>query len=253
MRGEDWQTECDIFLGHPNDFRFNPYISNQPHKHVSLDLKPFSNPLRVFCYTHNIDELSKKLECFQNEFILVSHNSDRCIVPSDTIFRILNHPKLIRWYSQNVCFEHDKLNMIPIGIANRQWPHGNISFQPTGKNKKVYFHFNLNTNHSKRNHCYEALKDKLLWLPVVSPQENINRLQEYEFCICPEGNGVDTHRLWEALYSKTIPIVIDSDFTRILQKNKVPLVVLKQWSDLDISSLVYYEFEIPEFNINPQK
>jgi hypothetical protein len=35
------------------------------------------------------------------------------------------------------------------------------------KNKRGYF-----------NPCYEALKDKVEWLPWVSPQENINRLQE---------------------------------------------------------------------------
>ena len=30
---------------------------------------------------------------------------------------------------------------------------------------------------------------------------------KYKFVICPEGNGIDTHRLWETLYSKGIPIV----------------------------------------------
>jgi len=248
MKGEDYQTECDIYLGHPSDFSFNPYIANQRDKHVQLDsLQSFSNPLKVFCYTHRIHDLSMKLDCFQNDFILVTHNSDECIVPSETVFRILNHPKIIKWYSQNVCFEHDKLQMIPIGIANRQWRHGNITFQPTLKTKKVYFHFSIGTNHSKRRPCYEALKDTVEWLPGFPPQENINRLQEYEFCICQEGNGVDTHRLWEAIYSKTIPIVVDSDFTRILQKNNVPLIVLKQWSDLDVSSLVYHDFEMPVF------
>jgi hypothetical protein len=248
MRGEDYQTKCDIFLGFLDDFNFNPYIASQINKHVDLDmLKPFSNPLKIFCYTHRIHELSMKLDCFQNDFILVTHNSDGTIFPSDEVFKIVNHPKVIKWYSQNVLFEHEKLHMIPIGLANRQWPHGNVSFQPTIKTKKVYFNFNIHTNPSKRQPCYEALKNKLEWLPGLSPQENINRLQEHEFCICPEGNGVDTHRLWEALYSKTIPIVLDSDFTKILQKNNIPLIVLKKWDDLDVSSLVYNTFDIPIF------
>jgi hypothetical protein len=94
------------------------------------------------------------------------------------------------------------------------------------------------------------IKDKVEWLSTLSPQENINRLGEYEFCICPEGNGVDTHRLWEALYSKTIPIVIDSEFTKVLQKNNISLIVLQKWSDLDVSTLVYHDFDIPQFNIS---
>ena len=39
-------------------------------------------------------------------------------------------------------------------------------------------------------------------------------IEEYErdlltsnFVLCPEGNGIDTHRVWEALYSGSIPIV----------------------------------------------
>ena len=69
------------------------------------------------------------------------------------------------------------------------------------------------------------------------------RLKEYEFCICPEGNGVDSHRLWEALYLKTVPIVIDSEFTNILKKQEVPLVVLENWEDFDINKLNYSDFD----------
>ena len=34
-----------------------------------------------------------------------------------------------------------------------------------------------------------------------------NRLDEYNFILCPIGNGIDTHRIWEAIYSGSIPIV----------------------------------------------
>jgi hypothetical protein len=83
------------------------------------------------------------------------------------------------------------------------------------------------------------LKNRLKWLDNVCPQENITRLSTYKFCICPEGNGVDTHRLWEALYLKTIPIVIKSEFTEILEYNKIPLVILNNWNEFDENKLVY--------------
>ena len=38
-----------------------------------------------------------------------------------------------------------------------------------------------------------------------------NEISKYKFVICPEGNGIDTHRLWETLYSKGIPIVEKND------------------------------------------
>jgi hypothetical protein len=74
------------------------------------------------------------------------------------------------------------------------------------------------------------------------------RLSQYKFCICPEGNGVDTHRLWEALYLKTVPIIINSEFTNILQKHNVPLVILNSWDDLDETKLNY-----DNFNFNDAK
>jgi hypothetical protein len=79
-------------------------------------------------------------------------------------------------------------------------------------------------------------------LDSVSPIENLKRLKNYEFCICPEGNGVDTHRLWEAIYLKTVPIVIKSKFTDILIKNNLPLVVIDDWSDLNIEKLNYQDY-----------
>tara|TARA_B100000424_G_scaffold244013_1_gene213989 strand:- start:12249 stop:16142 length:3894 start_codon:yes stop_codon:yes gene_type:complete len=41
----------------------------------------------------------------------------------------------------------------------------------------------------------------------LPPNKYFEEIQKYKFVICPEGNGIDTHRLWEALYSKGIPIV----------------------------------------------
>jgi hypothetical protein len=98
-------------------------------------------------------------------------------------------------------------------------------------------------------YCFNRLKNKLEWLDEVPPRENIQRLSEHEFCICPEGNGVDTHRLWEALYVKTIPIVIKSDFTDILLENSVPIVVLDDWSQLDESNLDYSNYNLDNNSI----
>jgi len=83
---------------------------------------------------------------------------------------------------------------------------------------------------------------KIEWLLNVSPCDNIKRLSEYKFCICPEGNGVDTHRLWEALYLKTVPIVIKSNFTNILKNSNIPLVIVDSWDNLNIEELNYEEF-----------
>lgn len=250
VTGERIQQLCDVYIGYPSDFYANPVIANQPEKHCPLDSigEPFHNPRYVFCYSHRIHDLANKIPFFRNEFILVTHNSDGEVYDCDEVRQILNYSNLIKWYAQNTRMVHAKLAFLPIGIANSQWPHGNLdNFHETNrkpKTKKVYFNFNVYTNLSKRMYCFNKLKNKLEWLETVPPDENVRRLSEYEFCICPEGNGVDTHRLWEALYVKTIPIVLKSEFTDILVHNKIPVVVLNDWGELDEDKLKY------EFNTN---
>jgi hypothetical protein len=70
-------------------------------------------------------------------------------------------------------------------------------------------------------------------LYLIIPYDNLLRLNDYEFCICPEGNGVDTHRLWECLYLKVVPIVVNSQFTKLLIKYNIPMVIIEKWDDFD--------------------
>jgi len=248
VTGERIQQLCNIYFGFQEDFDFNPLIKQQTNKHFNLNSlnTEIENPYYIFCYSHRINDLSGKIHLLKNRFILVTHNSDGEIRECSDVLHILKFSNLDKWYAQNLCFEHPKLNFLPIGIANSQWQHGNLNFFKhqnlyyySNKIKNVYFNFNIDTNKNKRAICFDSLKNKLEWLNNVSPQENIFRLSEYKFCICPEGNGVDTHRLWEAIYLKTIPIVIKSEFTTILEKNGIPIIVINSWDDFDETTLIY--------------
>jgi len=255
VTGEKIQQLFNIYIGRQYDFYTNPVIGNQSNKHCILNSihNPFYNPKHVFCYSHRVRELAHKIQYFMNDFILVTHNSDGEICECIEVLAILNCSKLIKWYAQNIRMSHAKLGFLPIGIANSQWKHGNLdNFKLANmglKTKKVYFNFNVQTNLSKRMCCFKKLKDKFEWLDDVSPNKNIQRLSEYEFCICPEGNGVDTHRLWEALYVKTVPIVMASDFTNVLLSNNVPLVVVNDWSDLNLDELDYSKYNLENDSI----
>jgi len=256
VTGEKIQQLCDIYLGFEEDFQFNPLIKNQPNKQLSFNnlSSAYNNPYYIFCYSHRINELSRRICLFQNNFVLVTHNSDGEIRPVEEVLNILNCEKLLKWYGQNICFEHTKLQFLPIGLANSMWEHGNLSlfnensFINMYKTKKVYFNFSITTNKEKRQICYDSLKDKIEWLENINPIANQLRLKDYEFCICPEGNGVDSHRLWEALYLKIVPIVIKSEFTNILKKQDIPMVVLENWQDFDINKLHYSDFDFNKPN-----
>ena len=57
-------------------------------------------------------------------------------------------------------------------------------------------------------------------------------LLNYMFVICPDGNGIDTHRFWEALYLKTIPIIKKNKISGFLKEKNLPVIILEDWADL---------------------
>ena len=58
--------------------------------------------------------------------------------------------------------------------------------------------------------------------------------------ICPSGNGIDTHRLWEVMYSDRIPITIKMGDYKIYDLyKKLPIIILDKVEDLKNKNLIY--------------
>ncbi len=74
-------------------------------------------------------------------------------------------------------------------------------------------------------------------------------LLNYMFVICPEGNGIDTHRFWEALYLKTIPIMEKNKISNFIKKANLPVLIINKWSDLS----KYDEKKLRNFYISNRK
>lgn len=196
----------------------------------------WNNPRIVFCYSHRLDQFMEILPWLENDFILVSHNSDGNV--TEKYIPLLQHPKLLFWHAQNVLLSHPKLGSLPIGIANSMWPHGNqdILSHVIAKNhtkiNSVFFNFSVHTNPSERIPCYEALKEKLVWQPTVGFQEYLETMATYKYAICPPGNGADCHRIWECIYLGVIPILLRSPFTEWIH-SKFPSILLDTWDDFN--------------------
>jgi len=249
VTGERLQSIADIYIGISSLFSSNPNIEPSKCLDILTINNPFNNPRIVFIYPDVLTLLPNIIGFFKNSFVLITHNSDINIITHPLIFFILNHPIVIYWYAQNVCLKHPKLRPLPIGIANSQWSHGDLSvFEPFMRNvvfslkeKEIYMNFNVNTSYILREECKEICKSKgIVFLESVSFKEHIIRLSEYKYCICPQGNGEDTHRIWECLYVKTIPIMLKTKFSMfIVEYYKLPVILLDSWDLLDIKMLPY--------------
>jgi hypothetical protein len=243
ITGEKIQFLCDHFIGNETDFKFNPNVLHY-YRNKCLYINKINNSIdnkyKVFCYTHilyDTDLLISKLTFLLNPFILIFHNSDYNFEFEHLIlFKKLTKLKYI--YTQNMKIAHDKVFPLPIGIANSQWNHGNLDIfnkiinSVVIKSKNIYFNFTISTNKKKRSDCFLKIKNKnITWIEHKNISNYLIDLKKHKYCICPEGNGIDTHRLWECLYLDVIPICLKNNLT-IYYSKIFPIILLNDWNDL---------------------
>jgi hypothetical protein len=149
--------------------------------------------------------------------------------------------KLIVAFAQNLAEPIDGFLPLPIGLENK-WraTHGkvlNFRFRRcllTGKIPKIMWTFTIATNPRVRIEAVDALKkvDFAVDLGTLTPMKHRKYLAKYSFVACPPGNGLDTHRAWEALYLDTIPIVLKSAMTKEFSKLGIPMWVVNSYEEI---------------------
>lgn len=168
----------------------------------------------IFVYTHLVESFFEHVvPHLTQRFVLITHNSDIRI--TEAFRRYLDDPRVIHWFSQGVDLRHPKLTGLPAGLANAQWPHGNTAAlietarQPRPKTRDAYLNIDVSTNIAHREPILHTLacKDFITRSERRPYPEYLKQLAEHRFVISPCGNGLDSHRNWEALHFGVIPIV----------------------------------------------
>lgn len=221
-----------------------------------------------YCNTHDVNNFFENIN-FDTEFILISHNSDGNI--TETPLRhfdadVKKIPKnLKRWFGQNLNYESEIIESIPIGLENSEWfPETKkiqkltsiISSQKNIKNL-VYLNLNILNNPSVRQPIYDMLKDKQYVTTEygrngLDYDNYLNNLYNHRFMVCPEGNGIDVHQPWESLYIGTIPI----QRKNINNKNwrDLPICWVDEWEQITDENFLNSEYDrITKNTINNNK
>ncbi|MDC1393450.1 hypothetical protein N8340_02105 [Flavobacteriaceae bacterium] len=190
----------------------------------------------VFVASHLLFKfLSEIHPLIKNQYILISHNGDNNIGEE---YKKLIDRKVYKFYCQNLLFSGQNIFHIPIGIENKYYFENGIlqHFKP-GKEKpslpKVLTAFSLSTNISVREECLNVLssyKYSTILSNRVSSMDFNNLLRKHMFVASPEGNGLDCHRTWEAIYLGVIPILIKNKFT--INFVDLPILLIDKWEDI---------------------
>ena len=181
---------------------------------------------------------------------LVIGHSDIATSKSDITKIKLLYPKKI--FGTNLWNYKNYSESIPLGLTNfcddspLHLIYGNNDHlrkatlaQPFNSNfdGSIYVNFSVHTNVSTRSQVLEVLKGCAnAEYGDFDPTEQgrigyLKSMRQSNFTICPEGNGVDTHRLWETIYMGGIPILRRNNFLpKVL--NQLPVIQIDNWESI---------------------
>jgi hypothetical protein len=83
----------------------------------------------------------------------------------------------------------------------------------------------------------------------------LQQVRKQAYVLCPEGNGVDTHRIWETLYLGGIPIILSSNVLNPLL-TELPVLIIRDWKELydkEFLEVKWYEMQTKKYNFEKLK
>jgi hypothetical protein len=208
-------------------------------------------------YIHDLEIFSNNLELLKTPILLITSDGDRNMPAShnrNTIGNLLSCPMILKWYTQNYdkSIIHPKLKHYPIGfdLHTSKWLINNsisekINFMiNTRKNSTIDNRIKnkiLSDTHNSITHSERAILFNLIKTNPnidflknsISFKEITELYNKYNFVLSPRGNGLDCHRTWELFLAGVIVITKTSSLDEMYTKNNLPVVILKDWSELN--------------------
>jgi hypothetical protein len=212
----------------------------------------------IFVKPEYLDEFMRGFNNVNETVSIITHNSDFEV--NYKIYEKYTNKK-ITWFAQNISIDiksNSNIFPIPIGLENKNYfKNGIISnftdlnLDTIEKQNKVLCSFNLSTNPSRVD-VIENIRqnDAIDYQRFSNHKKYIQQVAKYKFNICPFGNGLDTHRIWESLMVGSIPVVLDHVFYDNFIEYGIPLLKLNSWDDLKTLNSTKIDKLYKDFNIS---
>jgi hypothetical protein len=227
ITGEKFVGICDAVWFHYQHTAFNPTVG-----------------MSRFFYadTYRAEELFERLAAFDApEVVAVTHNADREV---DASMMDCLPANVVAWFSQNVCHVHPKLHPLPIGLENERWfpelrkKQKILDYRaaPVTPTRLLYMNHAIATNPAARQPPYDLFR-RAHWCTAVRGRNGhdfdgyLRHIADHFYVLSPEGNGIDCHRTWEALYMNRVPILIRNANTAIYED--LPVLLVDRWSEIN--------------------
>lgn len=176
----------------------------------------------VYCHVNYVHSAFDAIRIKPGPFVLISSQGD-----FSTVQHYLDAipENLLKWFTVGAEPFNGRTQGIPLGIADSYYNSGNFDSgqwhlieaeMSTIRDIQNLLHVRMCiTTNGDRQNAYEAVVGRP-WAHVniyhnfaqrpLNFQQYLEELHKFKFTLAPNGGGIDTHRVWEALYLDVIPI-----------------------------------------------
>lgn len=208
----------------------------------------------VFCKIDRVWECFGRLVRSGRRVVLVTGQGDYPIDAS----RLAEAPaNVFAWFGSNALADDARVHPLPLGLGSEQSPvtlrageiaAGLEACRP--RENWLYVNFRPDTNPQTRQPVYERFlslsgESWVTFQPPATHGDNSSYLEAlltHRFVLAPPGNGIDTHRMWEALYAGAIPVVLRSSAMRAFRR--LPILFVDDYSEVTLERLREEEIRI---------
>ena len=183
-------------------------------------------------------EVFAQIECLPEiQFEILIGKGDYCVEKQLSE----NIPENVdRIYANNLNARDSRLQYLPMGRDFRSVDVFKNRHPCEDKKTLCYCNFSTST-HPVRKQLLGMIESKSFIVKQhlgeflnysITREEFFDALESSKFCICPRGNAYDTFRMWDALYSGTVPIVVrEAVFHELLED--LPILFLDSYDDFE--------------------
>lgn len=194
----------------------------------------------IFCQSEYLGRLGKEVTSrFRGPATVLLGNSDRNL--GEEVQAFSNQVNVSTVYAQNLTVKCSNVFPLPIGLENLHYNRSGVPKdfrvkrqKPVQKELHIGWSFAVENNPLAREYAREILVEHPLakHFGRVSVSKHQKLVQQSAFLACPPGNGLDTHRVWEAMYLGTIPIVLRSATMEHFKDLGMPIWLVEDFGEL---------------------
>jgi hypothetical protein len=238
FRTTNLYDSIDLFLINENSETFDMKKKIPDEKKICFNKKEFGIEKKIlaakilFIHPENFAEWTQYLVDYKNTAsikLFIIAGCDLALSNDNLIEFTQFYPKTEFWV-QNWLGDLPFVKSLPIGV---------FTYFPVSIERSKLFFISFVTLNSPERMKY---KDFVYAYPPIQKymcdflagEAFSKKMSSHFFTFCPQGNGYDSYRLWEALACGTVPILLKTPFTDSLlrQHPQLPLIILKNYTDL---------------------